>query len=145
VQIIKPLLCARSYLILKGGLHCVFLVTPPTTQIGFFFIFYQLNKNLSLTMYKKKEPDWNNYEKILDSLHREHPESIDVTNYLGVQRGQLCSFSFNHPTFGCMSETVNFYKRFYSAVLLFILIQEWPITRLLCNTVCLLNLWHKQI
>ena len=62
VQILKPLLDARAKLILKGGLHPVYLVTPPSTQI---------------------EPDWKNYEKILHTLYQEHPDAQAVATYLG--------------------------------------------------------------
>lgn len=62
MQILKPLMDARSKLILKGGLHPVFLVTPPSTPI---------------------EPDWKNYEKILHVLYQEHPDAEAVATYLG--------------------------------------------------------------
>lgn len=62
VQILKPLLDARTKLILKGGLHPVYLVTPPSTPI---------------------EPDWKNYEKILHTLYQEHPDAQAVAVYLG--------------------------------------------------------------
>jgi hypothetical protein len=61
-QILKPLMDARTKLILKGGLHPVFLVTPPSTPI---------------------EPDWKNYEKILHVLYQEHPDAQAVATYLG--------------------------------------------------------------
>lgn len=62
VQILRPLLEARAKLILKGGLHPVYLVTPPSTPI---------------------EPDWKNYEKILHVLYQEHPDAEAVATYLG--------------------------------------------------------------
>ena len=62
VQILKPLLNARRKLILKGGLHPVFLVTPPSTPI---------------------EPDWKNYERILHVLYQEQPDAQAVATYLG--------------------------------------------------------------
>jgi hypothetical protein len=62
VQILRPLMDARRKLILKGGLHPVFLVTPPSTPI---------------------EPDWKNYEKILHVLFQEHPDAEAVSAYLG--------------------------------------------------------------
>ncbi len=111
VAILRPLLEARSKLILKGGLHPVFLVTPPSTSI---------------------EPDWNNYEKVLDVLYREHPDARAVASHLGIESAQLSVFAFKHPAYsssGSHSPTVQLYRRFYSAILLFTLIQEWPITR----------------
>jgi hypothetical protein len=69
-HILRPLLQARSKLILKGGLHPVFLVTPPSTAI---------------------EPDWKNYEAILHRLFQEQPDAAAVANYLGAS--PLMSFS----------------------------------------------------
>ena len=115
VQILRPLLEARRKLILKGGLHPVFLVTPPSTTI---------------------EPDWNNYEKILDTLYREHPDAKAVADLVGIQQSQLLVYAFKHPVYlygatngGSGNSTVLLYRRFYSAILLFSLIQEWPLTR----------------
>lgn len=59
VVILKPLMDARHKLILKGGLHPVYLVTPPSTAI---------------------EPDWKNYERMLDLLYQEQPDAIAVVN-----------------------------------------------------------------
>lgn len=64
VQILKPLMDARVKLILKGSLHPVYLVTPPSTPI---------------------EPDWKNYEKILHTLYQEHPDAQAVATYLGAE------------------------------------------------------------
>lgn len=118
VQILRPLLEARRKLILRGGLHPVFLVTPPSTSI---------------------EPDWNNYEKILETLYKEHPEARAVAELVGIQQSQLCVYAFKHPPYqyGSTSTTnsvVLLYRRFYSAILLFSLIQEWPLTRV-TNTI----------
>ena len=63
VQVLKPLMDARCKIILKGGLHPVFLVTPPSTPI---------------------EPDWKNYEKVLHVLYQEHPDAEAVATYLGI-------------------------------------------------------------
>ena len=68
VQMLAPLLQARSRLILKGGLHCVYLVTPPSTPI---------------------EPDWRNYERILHALCQEHPDAAAVADYLGDNKLQF--------------------------------------------------------
>jgi len=59
VVILKPLMDARHKLILKGGLHPVYLVTPPSTAI---------------------EPDWKNYERMLDLLYQEQPDAINVVS-----------------------------------------------------------------
>lgn len=121
VQILRPLLEARRKLILRGGLHPVFLVTPPSTTI---------------------EPDWNNYERILDTLYKEHSDARAVADLVGIQQSQLVVYAFKHPAYqfgstaggangssSSSSATVQLYRRFYSAILLFSLIQEWPLTR----------------
>lgn len=113
IQVLKPLEDACSRLILKGGLHPVYLVTPPLCHI---------------------EPDWKNYEKILDTLYKEHPDAKAVADYLGVSHSQLCTFTFSNPSLSNNSELVKFYRRFYNAIILFILIQEWPITRVSAMT-----------
>ena len=52
--VLKSLNQARTKLILKGGLHLVFLVTSPSIQL---------------------EPDWEQYERVLHDLYAEHPVS----------------------------------------------------------------------
>src|SRR5690242_6170493 len=102
VKILKSLMDARARLILKGGLHPVFLVTPPSTSI---------------------EPDWNNYERILDVLYKEHPDARAVAEYLGIEQSQLCVFAFKNPSYNnATNSTVQLYRKFYSAILLFTLI-----------------------
>ena len=49
-------------------------------------------------------------------------------NYLGIDHGQISSFAFNLPARSNNSPQLQLYRRFYSAILLFSLIQEWPIT-----------------
>lgn len=49
---------------------------------------------------------------------------------LGIERGQLCTYAFNPPPrTGSASAKAQLYRRFFSAILLFTLVQEWPITR----------------
>lgn len=86
-------------------------VTPPSTNI---------------------EPDWKRYEQILLALFQSHPDSRQVAHHLGIDSGQLCSFGFNPPKYGCVKPQSRLYRRFYSSILLFALIQEWPITNV-CN------------
>lgn len=64
-----------------------------------------------------------------DVLYKEHPDARDVARYLGIEQSQLCVFAFKNPSYGSSNPTVQLYRRFYSAILLFTLIQEWPITR----------------
>ena len=63
-EILPTLLSARRKLILKGGLHPVFLVTPLSCNI---------------------EPNWHNYERIFDVLRREHPDCEMVASLLGYK------------------------------------------------------------
>lgn len=64
LAILAPLRQAREKLILKGGgLHPVFLVTPPFVNI---------------------EPDWKNYERIINYLYQEMPDAEAVADYLGT-------------------------------------------------------------
>jgi hypothetical protein len=124
---------ARKKLMLRGGLHPVFLVTPPSTPI---------------------EPDWENYERMLFALYKEFPEAQPVAEYLGIDHGQLIKYSRNKPprfppAQGSNSngngsgeveskesreakeaewEQACLYRRFFSAILLYTLVQEWPIT-----------------
>ena len=45
----------------------------------------------------------------------------------------LCQLAFKHPAHGCVGERTLLYKRFYAAILLFTIVQEWPITRYVCT------------
>lgn len=103
IDILKPLMKARTEMILSGGLHAVFLVTPPSTSI---------------------EPDWTNYSKLLSYLFHEHPEAKLVAAHLGISEGLAHSFFFAAPTNPAIKQL---YKRFYSAIILFRLIQESPL------------------
>ena len=107
VHVLKPLFKARSKLILKGGLHCVFLITPPSTPI---------------------EPDWENYSKVLDALYKDHPDAEVVAEYIGVNHATVSSFTLK-PPYRRNDSTIQFYKRFFSAILLFALIEEWALVR----------------
>ena len=123
VVVIQPLIKARSRLILKGGLHPVFLITPPNCHI---------------------EPAWTNYAKIVETLYREHPDAKDVAEYLGIEMSTLYGYRSKPPSrsksssnssnredpYGDDKEAkkVKLYRRFFTAVLLFTLIHEWPIS-----------------
>jgi hypothetical protein len=68
-------------LILSTGFHLVFLVTPPFTS--------------------SVEPDWTNYERVVDTLYREYPGVEETAIYLGVSRADLISFMMKPPPYGC--------------------------------------------
>ena len=46
----------------------------------------------------------------------------------GIEEGQLVTYSFSHPSRTNTSAKVQLYRRFFHAILLFTLVQEWPIT-----------------
>jgi hypothetical protein len=52
VTVIKSLEAAKSKLIIKSGLHAVFLVTPPSSPL---------------------EPKWEVYYDIIETFYQEHP------------------------------------------------------------------------
>ena len=61
-----PLEKARKKLILKSGLHLVFLVTPPNTNI---------------------EPDWSKFENIVSILYRENKvREMNSTFFMSLLR-----------------------------------------------------------
>ena len=47
----------------------------------------------------------------------------------GIEPGQLCTYAFSNPPRQQPTAKAQLYRRFYSAILLFALTQEWPITR----------------
>jgi hypothetical protein len=47
----------------------------------------------------------------------------------GIEPGQLCTYAFNNPSRSAANPKPQIYRRFFSAILLFTLVQEWPITR----------------
>lgn len=53
-----------------------------------------------------------------------------VADFLGVNRGDLCSYKNTPPKYNCTKTKSQFYRRFYSALLLFNLIQEIPLNRI---------------
>jgi hypothetical protein len=48
----------------------------------------------------------------------------DVASYLGVKNTELVNFTMNPPPIGSNTDRVRFYRRFYNAIILFLLIQE---------------------
>ena len=53
-----------------------------------------------------------------------------MVELLGAARGDLCRYKHSPPKFNCTKPKTLFYKRFYSALLLFNLIQEIPLNRI---------------
>lgn len=100
---------ARKKLILQSGFHVIFLVTPPSTHI---------------------QPNWDSFEILLDGVLKDHPGILPVVELLGASMGDLCRFKQNPPSFNCTKPKTLFYKRFYSALLLFNLVQEIPLNKI---------------
>jgi POLQ-like helicase len=106
VHIINPLERARKKLILTSGFHLVFLVTPPHTAI---------------------EPAWDQYEGILSTLCRELKGVGEILEYLGVRMEQLMHYKRFPPAYQSADDEVRFYRRLYSAIVLFKLTEEMPL------------------
>ena len=50
------------------------------------------------------EPDWDNYEKMLDVLYKEHPDAKDVSAHLGIcHRYSTCRIYFEEKEFLLLS------------------------------------------
>eukprot|EP00606_Chrysophyceae_sp_TOSAG23-5_P000769 GSChrysophyteH2.ASY1.ANO1.1345.1 assembled CDS len=106
---IQELLGARDRLILQTGLHCLFLVTPPFS-------------NLSVK--------WTSYDDIYDKLCRKYPDVDEVAKYIGISRARLQSYMTNPPNISTESNWTNenkLDKRFYSTIILFCVLQERPL------------------
>lgn len=113
VATLPALLQAKSrFLLQAGGLHGVYLITPVTTA--------------------PLEPPWTAYESLLDALYREYPDAQAVAEYLGIFRHTAQSFRFSaKPSWHHLPELYKRYKRFYNALVLFVLMQEWPLGKVL--------------
>jgi hypothetical protein len=77
---------ARARLILQSGLHLVFLVTPPfSTSV---------------------EPTWTGYERVVDTLYREHPGIEETATYLGkllaYSKSILHNISYDYSSSNCI-------------------------------------------
>lgn len=109
IVVLSSLQQARNRLILQTGFHVVFLVTPPSTHI---------------------EPNWNSYELLFDGIAKDNPGIVPIFDLLGANMGDLCRFKLSPPKFSCKKPKSLFYKRLYSALLLFDLVQEIPLNRI---------------
>jgi hypothetical protein len=67
---------------------------------------------------------------LLDGVLKDHPGILPVVELLGASRGDLCNFKQSPPKFNCTKPKSLFYRRFYSAILLFNLIQEIPLNKI---------------
>lgn len=104
--LLPALTVARHRFVAKSGFHAVFLCTPPSSAV---------------------QPVWPDFEVVVNAFYKDHPDVEPVAEMLGINRGELLSLSNRPPPFGCCSPKTLLYKRFYSAIILFRLIQEQPL------------------
>ena len=109
VPIFEPLEAARRTLILTTGFHLVFLVTPPHTSIT---------------------PNWQKFEEILSRLFAENKAIEEVCEYIGVRMSRVQQFRQRPPDYTSIKPEDLFYKRVYSAIILFKLTEETPLADL---------------
>lgn len=116
VLIYKPLENARKKLILNTGLHLVFLLTPPTVS----YI----------------EPNWLTYYDLINTLCKD-PNIKSVCETIGIDTNDdtndlllYQSGKKNKPDYNSKDEKVLLYRRFYASIILFKLVQEYPIREL---------------
>ena len=113
VASIKDLAKANERIVLKSGVHCVSLVTPPTSAIII---------------------KWEKYEEIFDALCRCFPDVERVAlNTLGLSRKRLQDYKFCPPSVKEkeIKETTRLDRKFYNTMVLFCLIQERPLDSVL--------------
>ncbi len=114
IQSVKDLQKANKCLVLKSGMQCVFLVTPPSNH----------------TILVR----WEFYEEIFETLCRLYPEVEKVAvETLGISRLRLQEYKFAAPSTkeSSMKESTRLDRRFYAAMVLFCLIQERPLDSVL--------------
>lgn len=75
------------------------------------------------------EPDWSQYERIVTALYRENKDVEEVGTFLGIRMTDLMLFMNKPPEYGNKSLHIGFYRRFYSAMILFKLTEEAPLTK----------------
>jgi hypothetical protein len=75
------------------------------------------------------EPDWSQYERIVTALYRENKDIEEVGTFLGIKMTDLMIFMNKPPEYGSTTPHISFYKRFYSAIILFKLTEEAPLTK----------------
>lgn len=108
IPVLASLQRARRNLILRTGFHPIFLCTPPAPCL---------------------EPNWQRFEVVMDGLLSDHPDVRVVLEHLGADWSELCKLKMNPPRFGCDKTRTCFYRRLYSAVVVFSLTQEMPLNR----------------
>jgi DNA polymerase theta len=116
ILIYKPLENARKKLILNTGLHLVFLLTPPAIS----YI----------------EPNWLTYYDIIKTMCKE-PIIKSVCETIGIDTNDdtndLLLYQTGKkktPDYYSKDSKVMLYRRFYASIILFRLVQEYPIREL---------------
>ena len=103
IVIIPSLEAARKRFVLKSGIHAVFLVTPVHNTI---------------------EPNWSRYEELLSFLVKDFPDTVTALDVLTVDWAELHRYRACAPRQSPHDLRAAFYRRLYSAILLFVLAQE---------------------
>ena len=110
--ILQPLVEANKRLVLQGGLHLVFLITPPSTHIV---------------------PKWSSYHNVLMRLARDCPCLEAVCEAVGIDTTMLLHMESGRrppPAFGANDAKTLLHKRFFGAIVLYKLVQEYPMAEL---------------
>ena len=108
VEVLQSLLAARKKLILRSNFHCVFLVTPPSSNI---------------------EPPWSNMATMVTDIYSDYEDIKPVADFLGVKEKEMQDFARRPPKFMCNDPRTRFYRRFFTAILLYRLVQEVPLQK----------------
>lgn len=110
--VLPPLQAANQRLVLQGGLHLVFLITPPSTQIN---------------------PTWSRFHDVVTRVARDAPcvglvgaaLGIDMTMLLHMEAGTRAP-----PLYDARDPKTLLHRRFFSAIILYKLVQEYPLAEL---------------
>ncbi len=121
IHILPLLLQAKRQLYaLNTSFHLIFLIIPVSSLYSLFW-----------------EPDWSTYEQFFVVFIKEYPELQVFIEAINLQLSQMISFRFHRPQMPSSSSTTTssssssvylLYKRFYLTMILFLFIQDTPLT-----------------
>jgi len=117
-ELIQSLEQARERFIIKGGFHAVFLATPPSFA--------------GLTL------NWAVFSALVRQLERQESDIYVVLERLGVSECELAHYCVSPPRYADLNRLgsrARFYRRVYTAVLLYNLIQEKPLSSLVLECI----------
>lgn len=113
VELLESLEQARVRLVIKGGFHAVYLATPPSFS------------GLAI--------NWSVLTSLVRHLEREEPDIYTVLQHIGVDECELAHYCVSPPKYSDLTKLgsrARFYRRAYTAVLLYNVIQERPLSSL---------------